>query len=158
MFFRHVVKEVDVGERPAGKLLSLLSSLLLVVVGRLKIVWSLPSMFLKQIWLVELSSSTVVPPTLHYFVMIIGTPPKSLQKRSNKMREEKGKEVEKGWELKIDNNNQPHLLHHVHPTIVLPWHNQLIHIQQSDPVIPVTKNPTWLQHWQTYTSVVIDFA
>ena len=32
MFFRHVVKEVDVGERPAGELLSLLSSLLLVVV------------------------------------------------------------------------------------------------------------------------------
>ena len=31
MFFRHVVQEVDVGERPAGELPSL-SSLLLVVV------------------------------------------------------------------------------------------------------------------------------
>ena len=43
-----------------------------------------------------ISPSHVSKQNITLFVMIIGTPPKSLQKRSNKMREEKGKEVEKG--------------------------------------------------------------
>ena len=145
MFFRHVVKEVDVGERPAGELLSLLSSLLLVVVWRLKIVWSLFPMFLSRSDLYNCPRQQ----QFHQhctFCHDYWYTTKVTTKEVQQDERGKGKEVEKGWELKIDNNNQPHLLHHVHPTIVLPWDNQLVHIQQSDPVIPVTKNPTWLQH------------
>ena len=79
-----------------------------VIGGGLKIEVCLisPSHVSKQIWLVQLSSSTAVPPTLHYFVMIIGTPPKSPQKRSNKMREEKEKKEKRdeNWRLTTATN------------------------------------------------------